>query len=81
MTKKIRKCLYVDMSNLYGGVSKLLQLGEHFDIATLFLIIDKEFGGVDIFKVYSAYIGLTGAANASDVLFVRTKTSYLTVQR
>lgn len=76
MAKKIRKCLYVDMSNLYGGASKVLQPGEYFDMATLFAVIDKEFGGVDMFKVYGAYMGLTGVTDASDVLFVKAQNEF-----
>lgn len=73
---KIKKCLYADLSNLYGGMSKLLQPGEYFDFSTLMPIIDKEFGGVDDFKVYGAYMGLSKTSNPNDVLFVRAQNEF-----
>lgn len=55
--KKVSRCIYVDLSNVYGGLCKLFDPGVYMDFSTLMPILDKEFGGIDQFKVYGAYMG------------------------
>src|SRR3989344_3760572 len=75
-TKPIRKCLYADLSNLYGGIAELLKPGEYFDFSTLLPLIDREFAGIDTIKVYGAYIGLSGVTNPRDVLFIKAQNEF-----
>ena len=53
----IKKCLYVDLSNIYGGITEIFQGGVYIDFSTLMPVLDKLFGGIDMFKVYGAYMG------------------------
>lgn len=53
----IRKCLYVDLSNIYGGITEIFEAGVYIDFATLMPVLDELFGGIDSFKVYGAYMG------------------------
>ena len=57
------KCMYVDLSNLYGGISGLFAPGVYIDFSSLVPILDKAFGGIDKFKVYGAYMGYDNADN------------------
>src|SRR4051812_7266073 len=75
-TKPIRKCLYVDLSNLYGGITELLKPGEYFDFSTLLPLIDKVFQGVDEVKVYGAYMGLSGVTAPRDILFIKAQNEF-----
>lgn len=78
---KIRKCLYIDASNLYGGISELLQPGEYIDLSTLFPLIDTAFGGIDSIKIYGAYMGLHSAKNPKDQLFVKAQNEFFNSAR
>jgi uncharacterized LabA/DUF88 family protein len=53
---KIKKTLYVDLSNLYGGISELLPYGSYFNFADILKVLKKSFVGIDKVKVYGAYI-------------------------
>lgn len=53
----IRKCMYVDLSNIYGGMAEIFEAGVYIDFSTLMPLLDEKFGGVDQFKVYGAYMG------------------------
>lgn len=79
--KKIRKCLYADLSNLYGGIAELLKPGEYFDLSTLLPLIDSEFAGIDSIKVYGAYMGLSGVTNARDILFIKAQNEFFNSAR
>lgn len=56
-TLEIKKCLYVDLSNLYGGISEIFSAGVYIDFSTLMPLLDELFGGIDSYKVYGAYMG------------------------
>jgi uncharacterized LabA/DUF88 family protein len=77
----IRKTLYVDASNLYGGLSELLKPGEYVDFSTLLPIIDAAFGGVDKIKVYGAYMGLSGVTSPSRILFIKAQNEFFNSTR
>lgn len=53
----ITKCIYVDLSNLYGGIAELFSAGIYIDFSTLMPILDEIFDGIDQYKVYGAYMG------------------------
>lgn len=55
--------MYVDLSNLYGGISGLFAPGVYVDFSSLIPLLQKKFGGVDKFKVYGAYMGYDNADN------------------
>ncbi len=50
------KCMYVDLSNLFGGISEVFDVGVYMDFATLMPVLDDAFEGIDQFKVYGAYM-------------------------
>jgi uncharacterized LabA/DUF88 family protein len=54
---KVSRCIYIDLSNIYGGICELFEPGVYIDFATLMPILDKAFGGINQFKVYGAYMG------------------------
>lgn len=72
----IQKTLYVDASNLYGGLSELLKPGEYIDFSTLLPVIDKGFGGITKIKVYGAYMGLAGVSTPRDELFIKAQNEF-----
>lgn len=53
----IKKCMYVDLSNIYGGIAEIFEAGVYIDFSTLMPVLDDQFGGIDKFKVYGAYMG------------------------
>lgn len=53
-----QRCMYVDLSNFFGGTSTLFDDGIYIDFATLMPIFDDVFGGIDKFKVYGSYRGI-----------------------
>lgn len=58
MSSKIRRrCIYIDLSNVYGGICNVFEPGIYIDFSTIIPILDKYFGGINQFKVYSAYMG------------------------
>jgi uncharacterized LabA/DUF88 family protein len=73
---KIKRCLYVDGSNLFGGISELLSPGEYIDFKSLLSIINEAFNGVDKVKFYGAYMGLSVSANPTEKLFVKTQNEF-----
>lgn len=56
MNSAITKCIYVDLSNLYGGTSEIFEDGVYIDFSTLMPLLDDVFGGIHSFKVYGAYM-------------------------
>ncbi len=56
----ISKCMYVDLSNVYGGITELFDPGVYIDFSTLMPMLDEIFEGIDKFKVYGAYMGYDG---------------------
>ena len=76
-SSKITKCLYIDLSNLYGGMSELLPPGDYFDFSTLMPLLDNEFGGIDKFKVYGAFMGLGGAKSRNEELFIKAQNEFI----
>ena len=77
----IRKTLYVDASNLYGGMSELLRPGEYIDFSTLLPLIDSAFGGITQIKVYGAYMGLSGITSPTRILFVKAQNEFFNSTR
>jgi uncharacterized LabA/DUF88 family protein len=73
--------MYVDLSNLYGGIAELVKPGEYFDFSTLLPLINKEFKGIDKIKVYGAYMGLVGITNPRDVLFIKAQNEFFNSAR
>lgn len=53
-----KRCLYVDLSNFFGGTSELFDDGVYLDFSTLMPVLDEAFGGIDQFKVYGSYRGI-----------------------
>lgn len=53
----ISKCMYVDLSNIYGGITEIFEAGVYIDFSTLMPLLYEKFGGIDKFKVYGAYMG------------------------
>lgn len=62
-SQPITKCMYVDLSNLYGGISGLFAPGVYIDFSTLMPLLQEQFEGIDKFKVYGAYMGYDTADN------------------
>ena len=56
-SSKISKCMYIDMSNIYGGIAEIFEAGVYIDFATLMPFLDEKFEGIDQFKVYGSYRG------------------------
>ncbi len=52
--------MYVDLSNIYGGIVELFDSGVYIDFSTLMPLLDDAFQGIDMFKVYGAYMGTEG---------------------
>lgn len=77
----IRKSLYVDASNLYGGISELLTPGEYIDFSTLLPIIDRAFRGITKIKVYGAYMGQSGIVDSSKLLFIKAQNEFFNSTR
>jgi uncharacterized LabA/DUF88 family protein len=75
-TISIRKCLYVDLSNLYGGICEILKPGEYIDFASILELIDDAFEGIDEIKVYGAYMGYEESANKKSKLFVKSQNEF-----
>lgn len=57
----IRKCMYIDLSNIYGGIAEIFEAGVYIDFSTLMPLLDEKFGGINQFKVYGAYMGYDAA--------------------
>lgn len=53
----VKRCMYIDLSNVFGGLRELFDPGVYLDFGTLMPLLDEEFGGIDQFKVYGAYMG------------------------
>lgn len=49
--------MYIDLSNIYGGIAEIFEAGVYIDFSTLMPLLDEKFGGIDKFKVYGAYMG------------------------
>lgn len=77
----IKKTLYVDASNLYGGMSELLRPGEYIDFASLLPELDKAFSGISQIKVYGAYMGLSGVTSPSRILFIKAQNEFFNSAR
>lgn len=60
--EKAKRCMYVDLSNLFGGTSEIFDAGVYIDFATLMPVLDEAFGGIDKFKVYGSYRGVNDVA-------------------
>jgi uncharacterized LabA/DUF88 family protein len=52
---KIKTFLYVDGSNLYGGISELLNKGEYIYFAQILKEVDKDYN-IDRVKFYATYL-------------------------
>jgi uncharacterized LabA/DUF88 family protein len=76
MAKNIKRIIYIDASNLYGGVSKLLRPGEYVDFSTLLPVIDQAFSGIDEFKAYGAYMGSAGVQDPLQLLFIKAQNEF-----
>lgn len=77
----IRKTLYVDASNLYGGISELLQPGEYIDFSSLLPLIDQAFDGIEKVKVYGAYMGLQGVTAPNQIKFIKAQNEFFNSTR
>ena len=75
-SNKARRTLYIDLSNLYGGITELLPPGEYFDCSTIFPIVDAAFDQINSIKVYGAYLGQAGISDASRLLFVKAQNEF-----
>lgn len=53
--------MYVDLSNLSGGLSEIFDAGVYIDFSTLMPLLDEAFGGIDKFKVYGSFRGINNA--------------------
>ena len=51
----LKRILYIDGSNLFGGMSDLLRVGEYIDYADLIQVIEHECGALDSIKFYGTY--------------------------
>src|SRR5680860_462433 len=77
MTGSIRKTLYVDASNLFGGMSDLLQNGQYISFVDLLPVLHEGFAGIEVVKVYGAYMGVGSAANAKQRRFIKAQNEFL----
>lgn len=50
--------MYIDLSNIYGGITEVFDAGVYIDFSTLMPVLDELFNGIDKFKVYGAYMGV-----------------------
>ncbi len=75
-TETIKKCLYVDLSNLYGGIAQLFAAGVYIDFSTLMPLLDEKFGGIDCYKVYGAYMGYKESDTVGKKDFVRAQNEF-----
>ncbi len=72
----VSRCIYIDLSNIYGGLCKLFDVGVYIDFVTLMPLLDKEFDGINQFKVYGAYMGQKQVAkHGAD--FVRAQNEFV----
>lgn len=55
----IWKCLYVDLSNVFGGMCELLPPGTYLDFSSLLPLLNTLFGGIGVVKVFGAYMAVT----------------------
>ena len=74
--QSITKCLYIDLSNIYGGIAEIFEPGVYLDLSTLFPVLDEAFGGIDQFKVYGAYMGYKETAPNYKKQFVRAQNEF-----
>lgn len=77
MGRLIRKTLYVDGSNLFGGLSELVRSGEYIDFASLLPIISRSFQGIDRVKFYSAFMRVHPNMSKRDYLFAKAQVEFL----
>lgn len=71
-----KRCIYVDLSNLFGGLSEVFDEGVFIDFSTLMPLIDNAFGGVDMFKVYGSFRGINDA-KASDIDRIKGQNEFM----
>lgn len=72
----IKKCLYVDLSNLYGGIAEMFSSGVYIDFSTLMPVLDDIFGGIDAYKVYGAYMGYEPSMPVYKKEFVKAQNEF-----
>jgi len=77
MSGLIRKTLYVDASNLFGGMSELLPNGQYIDFADLLPLLQTGFNGIDAVKVYGAYMGISSAVSARQRRFIKAQNEFM----
>jgi uncharacterized LabA/DUF88 family protein len=77
----IKKCLYVDLSNLYGGIAELFSSGIYLDFASLMPVLDELFGGIDAYKVYGAYMGLEPSMPVYKQEFIKAQNEFINSAR
>jgi uncharacterized LabA/DUF88 family protein len=78
---RIIKCIYIDMSNLYGGMSELFSPGVYLDFSTLMSILDEVFDGIDSYKIYGAYMGSDDSMPLYKRDFIRAQNEFLNSAR
>jgi hypothetical protein len=52
---QIKRSVYIDGTNLYHGMSRLVDAGEYIDIGSLRSVICAQFGEINEFNVYGTY--------------------------
>ncbi len=69
--------MYIDLSNLYGGIGEIFDPGVYIDFSTLMPILDERFGGIDKFKVYGSYRGITEATKVGDIESIKGQAEFM----
>ena len=73
---KIKTFLYVDGSNLYGGMSELLRSGKYVDFADILKAIEDDYQ-IDKVKFYVTYLLEEPNASLSKRLFIKTQHKFI----
>lgn len=73
--KRKRCILYIDGSNLFGGISELLQPGQYIDFATLLIVIRKDLQ-IDEVKFYGTYMQIESMKSSAHRLLVGAQKAF-----
>lgn len=71
----------MDLSNLFGGISELFDPGVYIDFSTLMPILDERFGGIDQYKVYGSYRGITETTKLGDIDSIKGQAEFMNSAR
>lgn len=71
----MKRTLFIDGSNLYGGLAELLEPGQYVDFAQLLKVIEKDLP-VNLVRFYGTYMQIDPSKSAAYALSVKAQKAF-----